>query len=113
MSTSARKKSAYHHGDLRAALLRSAADLLEDQGPGGVLLREVARREGVSHNAPYRHFPDRDALLVALATEGFAILAERLKASAGKEDAVAYVRFALEHPHRFRLMFGGQIGHER
>ena len=70
MSTSRRRKRSYHHGDLRAATLHAAAELLEKKGPDAVVLREVARLAGVSHNAPYRHFPSREALLAALAAEG-------------------------------------------
>lgn len=76
-------------------------------------MRNLARRAKVSHNAPYRHFPDREALLAALATEGFAMLgeAQRNAAETGglRGMGEAYVRFALEHPQRFRLMFGGQV----
>ena len=99
----------YHHGDLPAALLRAAGKSLEKDGIGGISLREAARRAGVSHNAPYRHFPDREALLAALAAEGFARLVERLRGKAGREIGEAYVRFALEEPQRFRLMFGGVL----
>src|SRR5947207_2956113 len=102
MATSRRKKAAYHHGDLRAALLRAAGLLLEDEGVAGVLLREVARRAGVSHNAPYRHFAERDALLAALAAEGYERLGKELQSKAGKEMGQAYVSFALAHPQRFR-----------
>ncbi|KPK06899.1 MAG: hypothetical protein AMJ64_08060 [Betaproteobacteria bacterium SG8_39] len=115
MSTSRRRKAAkaaYHHGDLRAGLLRSAAVILEEQGVAALSLRETARRAGVSHNAPYRHFADRDALLAALAAEGFAQLDAALDAGgqAGPRGrGEAYVRFALEHPQRFRLMFGGTL----
>ncbi|MGQ0655494.1 MAG: TetR/AcrR family transcriptional regulator, partial [Betaproteobacteria bacterium] len=80
---------------------------MEKEGVTALSLREVARRARVSHNAPYRHFPDRDALLAALAEEGFEQLAERLTVNQGREMGAAYVRFALEHPQRFRLMFGG------
>src|SRR5262245_58396976 len=97
----------YHHGDLRAALVRSASKLLEKRGISALSLREAARRAGVSHNAPYRHFPDRESLLAAIAEEGFAALAERLRGLAGREKAEAYVRFALENPQRFRLMSRG------
>lgn len=75
-------------------------------------LREAARLAGVSHNAPYRHFPDRDALLAALAAEGFRLLGHALEEagiSGPQARGEAYVRFALEHPRRFRLMFGGGI----
>jgi AcrR family transcriptional regulator len=113
MSTSGRKKLSYHHGDLEAALVRSAGDILEKEGVEALSLREVARRAGVSHNAPYRHFPQREALLAALAAEGFELLgqAQRRAAAAGGLRAMgeAYVRFALAHPQRFRLMFGGQV----
>lgn len=103
----------YHHGDLRAALLRAAGKLLEKQGIAALSVREAARRAGVSHNAPYRHFPDRESLLAALATEGFAALGTALQeagASGGlRARGEAYVRFALENPQRFRLMFGGEL----
>lgn len=101
--------STYHHGDLPAALLRAAGKTLEKRGIGALSLREVARDAGVSHNAPYRHFPDREALLVALAAEGFAVLGERLRGQSGRAMGEAYVRFALEQPQRFRLMFGGVL----
>ncbi|MCD6044403.1 MAG: transcriptional regulator, TetR family [Burkholderiales bacterium] len=101
--------STYHHGDLRAALLRAAGALLEEQGLAGLSLREAARRAGVSHNAPYRHFSDRDALLAALAASGFRMLGEEMAGKGGRERGEAYVRFALAHPNRFRLMFGGQV----
>jgi len=101
--------STYHHGDLPAALLRAAGRTLEKRGIGALSLRETARRAGVSHNAPYRHFPDREALLAALAAEGFAMLGERLRGKPGREMGEAYVRFALEQPQRFRLMFGGVL----
>ena len=83
-------------------------------------LRAVARKAGVSHNAPYRHFPEREGLLAALAAEGFERLgaAQRKAAEKGglRGMGEAYVLFALEHPQRFRLMFGGRISiarHER
>jgi AcrR family transcriptional regulator len=101
--------STYHHGDLRGAMLRSAGKLLEKQGVAGLSLRAAARRARVSHNAPYRHFPDRDTLLAELAAEGFRLLEKQLQARKGREMGEAYVRFALEHPQRFRLMFGGQL----
>jgi AcrR family transcriptional regulator len=101
--------STYHHGDLPSAILQAAGKTLEKEGLGALSLRQVARKAGVSHNAPYRHFPDRDALLAALAAEGFDLLAEKLAANQGREMGAAYVRFALEHPQRFRLMFGGVI----
>jgi len=113
MSTSKRRKPAYHHGDLRTSVLRAAGKILEKEGLDAVTLREVARRAGVSHNAPSRHFPDREALLAALAGEGFAKLGEAQQEAAATGGAralgEAYVRFALAHPQRFRLMFGGRV----
>lgn len=113
MSTSIRRrpqKAPYHHGDLRAKLTQAATEILEEQGVTALSLREVARRAGVSHNAPYRHFADRDALLAALAAEGFARLGDVLEVAQGpRARGEAYVRFALEHPERFRLMFGGLL----
>ena len=116
MSTLSRGKrprtAAYHHGDLQAAILRASGNILEEQGVAGLSLREAARRAGVSHNAPYRHFADRDALLAALAAEGFAELGRVLESAAvqgPRARGEAYVRFALEYPQRFRLMFGGTL----
>ena len=101
--------STYHHGNLVPTLLRAAGKILEKEGVAALSLREAARRAGVSHNAPYRHFPDREALLAALAAEGFELLREAMRDRAGKEMGEAYVRFALDHPQRFRLMFGGAV----
>lgn len=91
-------------------MMQAAAEILEEQGVTALSLREAARRAGVSHNAPYRHFADRDALLAALAAEGFARLNDVLEAAqVPRARGEAYVRFALEHPQRFRLMFGGRL----
>lgn len=116
-----RETAPYHHGDLRAALLAAAAELLDEGGPEAVSLRECARRAGVSHAAPYRHFDTKEALLVALADEGFDALADagekamnEIPASRASDrlDAygIAYVRFAIAHPARFRLMFAAALG---
>lgn len=107
VSTS-KQPQTYHHGDLRPALLAAAAELLAAGGAAAISLREVARRAGVSHNAPYRHFADRDSLLAALAEQGFVELDERMAGEAGGLAALGqcYVRFALEQPGRFALMFG-------
>jgi AcrR family transcriptional regulator len=103
----------YHHGDLRAACLRAAMELLEQDGAVGLSVRAVARRAGVSPGAPYRHYADRDALVSAVAAEGYRELSAYLSAAhpspSTPEDlaavAVAYVQFALEHPALFRTMF--------
>ena len=105
--------STYHHGNLRPALLRAAGRMLEKEGVTSLSLRDAARRAGVSHNAPYRHFADREALLAELAAEGFEMLGEAMRDQTGKEMGEAYVRFALDHPQRFRLMFGGALPMEK
>lgn len=105
-------KIAYHHGDLRAALLRAGFELLESGEPFS--LRAVARQAGVSTAAPYRHFADREELESALAVQGMQDLLAALQTSAGAdgtggggaEFAVAYVRFAMSRPALFQLMFG-------
>jgi AcrR family transcriptional regulator len=99
----------YHHGDLRQALLQAAGELLEKRGVESLSLREAARRAGVSHNAPYRHFPNRSSLLAALAVEGFAALGEAIGKRAARDKGLGYVEFALARPQRFRLMFGGVV----
>jgi AcrR family transcriptional regulator len=111
MSTSG---APYHHGDLRAACLHAAMELLEENGATALSLRAVARRAGVSPGAPYRHYVDRDALISAVAAVGYRELATHLTAahpSPSKPDdlaavAVAYVQFALDRPALFRVMFG-------
>ncbi len=109
-----RVKAGYHHGDLRRELLTQAATLLEEVGSEALSIRELARRAGVSPRAPYQHFEDKEALLSALAVDGFIAFGEALAgveaiAPSGREieeQAVAYVRFAVAAPERFRLMFG-------
>jgi AcrR family transcriptional regulator len=107
-------KMAYHHGDLRSALVNAALELLEEGGETALSLRAVARRAGVSAAAPYRHYEDREALVSAVAAVGYRELAERLGAAHPAPStpeqladvAVAYVQFALERPSLFRIMFG-------
>lgn len=104
----------YHHGDLRRTLLDDATVLLNESGQEALSLRALARRAGVSPRAPYRHFVDKDALLTALAVDAFdafgrALAAADAAAEPGAEleaQAIAYVRFGLQAPGRFRLMFG-------
>jgi len=107
-------KTSYHHGDLRAALLTTAMDMLERGEPFSI--RAVARKAGVSPTAPYRHFPDREALESALAAQGLRDLKSDLSPDGGlprsveelAELGVAYVEFALRRPALFRLMFGNE-----
>jgi AcrR family transcriptional regulator len=107
----------YHHGDLRNALIQAGQQLLAEEGISGLDLRKVARAAGVSHAAPYRHFADKQALLAAIAEDGFYQLAEGMDAAIGQvpanaaaqleQLARAYVRFALDHPAHMREMFSG------
>jgi len=111
----ARKKSSYHHGDLHRALIATALKLVEESDVSALTLREVARRAGVTHGAPYHHFKNKAALLAVLAEEGYrALYTEQLRAAAkAGADPVArlqaignaYVRFAVHHPGHFRVMF--------
>jgi AcrR family transcriptional regulator len=105
----------YHHGDLPRALLDEALSMIRAVGPAAVTLREVAARVGVSHAAPYRHFPSRRALLTAVAVDGMGELARRIEealAAARPQDVrtrflaagAAYVRFALDEPAYFQVM---------
>src|SRR5512146_3116335 len=118
----ARRKDAYHHGNLREALLAAALKLVAKHGVEEFSLREAARAVGVSPAAAYRHFEDRSALLKALAHEGLARLAlkmeEAVAAAPGAPGSAtraaaelarigaAYVEFAVAHPSQFRVMFG-------
>ncbi|WP_291226280.1 TetR/AcrR family transcriptional regulator [Dokdonella sp.] len=107
----------YHHGNLRQALLDAAHEQLCDAGIGAVGMREIARRVGVSHAAPYRHYANLDALLADLATSGFRELEQRfahLPAIAEPEArftamAATYVEFASDRPQLWRLMFGDAL----
>lgn len=116
MSTSV-SESGYHHGDLKQALIDAALALLDEEGADSIGLRQVARRVGVSPAAPYRHFEGRQALLEAVATEGFrrfSALMDEARAGRHEDDqlpamAEAYVHFALSQPALFRLMFSRQI----
>jgi AcrR family transcriptional regulator len=115
MATTARS---YHHGNLRSALLETAERTLARRGASELSLRELAREVGVSHAAPRRHFADKQALLDALAEDGFERLGRELEeamASAGESlreqlgaFALAYVRFATEHAALLELMFAGK-----
>jgi AcrR family transcriptional regulator len=113
-----RRAKPYHHGNLRETLLEAAIRLIAEIGPTAFTLREVARRAGVSHNAPYRHFRDRDDLMAAVAAQGFRELTRAMmEAAAPKSDALdrlkhaglGYVTFALRRPEHFTVMFDAPI----
>ena len=112
----------YHHGNLRRELLDCAARLLDEGGAVGLSLRDVARQAGVSQAAPFRHFPSKEALLVALAEEGFEELEARFSAAkvAGgspwvqlEELATGYLELAARRPHFFKMMFSADLGPSR
>ena len=100
-------RDTYHHGDLKATILAEAAALVAERGADGLSLRELARAAGVSHAAPAHHFTDRRGLFTALATEGFRMLADALTGARPDflDAALAYVRFALDHPGHYAVMF--------
>jgi AcrR family transcriptional regulator len=112
------QRNTYHHGDLKRALTQAALGLVQEKGPKGFTLREVARRAGVSTAAPYRHFADKAELLAAAATQGFLQLHETLSKSAAKsadptrqalDMGRAYVRWAVTHPDYYQVMFGSEV----
>ena len=104
--------------DTREALLRAAVEIADTDGVGAIGLREAARRAGVTHGAPYRHFESQQALVAAVAEQGFRELmaeAQAAQAEAGSDVllrfhavGLAYLRFALAHPGQFRVMFGAE-----
>ena len=112
-------RSSYHHGDLRAALLAAARDMIAEAGIEGLSLRKLAERAGVSRTAPYHHFQDKNDLLCAIAAEGFqrrhreAIASFNDLSMTQREKFEAYIcdyiRFAVESPEQYELMFGRSI----
>jgi AcrR family transcriptional regulator len=113
-------ESPYHHGDLRSALIAAARHILETEGREALSLRATARAAGVSQAAPYHHFANKDALLCAVAAEGFDELAQAMTKRMAKEteanarlnaSGIGYVAFAVNNPELFALMFGGVTQH--
>jgi len=111
------QQASYHHGDLRNSLVNIGADMLNSKGVSGISLREIARTIGVGHNAPYRHFRNKQELLEAIAEDGFRKLTAkntRLELEFSHdpetqlfESAIHIVLVAAEQPNLFQLMFGG------
>jgi AcrR family transcriptional regulator len=104
----------------REVILDTARSLLEERGPAALSMREVARRTGTTHQAPYYHFGDRETVLAELVVQGFKTLRQRLKSSIDSEadrglrDTLraageAYIGFATANPGLFRTMFGSQL----
>lgn len=111
------RAASYHHGDLRDALVRAGRTILEKDGLAALSLRRAARSAGVSPAAPYHHFPDKQALLDAIATQGFGALTSAMETRMAEEtdpnarldaSGVGYVAFAVENPALFQLMFGAR-----
>jgi AcrR family transcriptional regulator len=112
-------KRAYHHGDLRTALMQAALALIAEHGVKGLALSDAARLAGVSVAAPYRHFRDKEALLAEIAAEGFTLFRDALAVASQKsqgdkvkvlaEMGVAYVEFARQHRSHFKVMWEGGI----
>ena len=107
----------YHHGDLRNKLIRVGLEILTQEGAAALSLRKTARRAGVSHAAPYRHFADKDALIIAIAEDGFQRLSQKMAEQIAQHPdepllqfqgaGYAYIQFALENPEHLRIMFSG------
>jgi AcrR family transcriptional regulator len=115
---SRKRPDRYHHGDLPRAMLQEAVRLIQAKGVEALTLRGVGETLGVSRTALYRHFSDKQALLTAVAREGFRTLTTELREAwlAGGRGRIgfeamgeAYVRFAVAHPSHYRVMFGGLL----
>lgn len=113
------QSNAYHHGNLRRVLIDTAVELISEQGAKDLSLRKIAKRAGVSHAAPYRHFKDKNAILAAVAKEGFDMMLktteERIARSQGNEldhfaiSGLSYIDFAVNYPAHYRVMFGTRL----
>jgi len=117
------KEKPYHHGNLAAELLRIACDTLAEGGAASLTLRGVAERAGVTAAAVYRHFADKDALLAAVAEDGYRQLVTQFEAAMGHNTPSprdqlrglgrAYIQFAAENPHLHSVMFGPRAKHTK
>jgi len=118
-SNAAPTSAPYHHGDLRRALIETALALVKEEGAWDFTLREVARRAGVSHAAPYNHFADKSELLAEVGVLGFEALRREMDKGADPQIhspraalagvGTAYIRFGVENPAHYRLMFGPEL----
>jgi len=113
------RRRSYHHGNLREALVAAALDLIDEKGPNGFTFAEAARAVGVTRAAPYRHFPDRDALMAEVARRGFERFADALERawndgepsplSSFEAVAHAYLRFARDDRAYYAAMFDSGV----
>lgn len=112
----------YHHGDLKNALIQAGIEILSKEGVEALSLRSVAKRVGVSHSAPYAHFADKQALIAAIAAQGYRKLYARLVEVHYRPDdplhrleetAFAYLQFALDEPDYFKVTFAGAVEAEK
>ena len=120
-AANAKAPEAYHHGDLRAALVAAAREALETAPPDGITLKSLAARLGVSQPAPYRHFESREALLAAVAADGFQRFGAALAAaadagapeSAFERACLAYLAFGRSNMGVYRQMFSSRMAREQ
>ena len=113
----------YHHGDLKNALIQAGVEILANEGVGGLSLRKVAKKAGVSHSAPYAHFSDKQALLAAISTEGHVRINKKISIIVEHflddplrqlvEAAWTYLDFGLDDPDLFRITFSGVVEREQ
>jgi AcrR family transcriptional regulator len=116
-------KSTYHHGDLKNALIQAGIDIVAAEGVYGLTLRKTARHAGVSHNAPYAHFADKQSLIAAIALEGHIKIHALIEKVIERHPddplkqlvnlAWAYVRFGVESPAHYKITFSGLIENEK
>ncbi|MGM4903342.1 TetR/AcrR family transcriptional regulator [Tardiphaga sp. 866_E4_N2_1] len=116
MNTKTKPRRAYHHGGLREALINAARHAIDKAGPETVSLKDLAIKVGVTQSAPYRHFASREAVLQAVAADGFGRFRSTLQAAemharsegAFERAAMAYIRFGQANPGVYRLMFSSR-----
>lgn len=112
-----KQKATYRHGDLKNGLIQSALQLVQQRSNVEFTLRELAEKTGVTHAAAYRHFKSKNEIMLAIAQDGFDILKGYFKAVTENDPGdikslgISYVKFSIENPHYFRVMFHPDIRH--